>query len=251
MECFGGPKAKTQLTSCTKGFWLWDLLRHSIHHDTFKGLGSIMVKSQRRIFYTIISIAKSTLYSLYYEHSGRISESRFCKIFSSHLAKVRIILPNSLREGFQTHSRIEFIPTIHKSINFFLTQEKHNIARIKREAHNILCLESYKNQRDKNFKAERDNWILFRGLRSRFRCLSLFKIGIHISLEQSVWADLSWNQFRKRIAAICFGPNHSGKLFGGHFSIFAGFWIKFWFKIGCFTLTFRVTLLKRLNLKTL
>ena len=29
------------------------------------------------------------------------------------------------------------------------------------------------------------------------------------------------------------------------------FWNKFTFKIGCFTLTFRVTLLKRLNLKTL
>jgi len=41
------------------------------------------------------------------------------------------------------------------------------------------------------------------------------------------------------------------KYFGGHFSIFAGFWNKFTFKIGCFTLTFRVTLLKRLNLKTL
>ena len=39
--------------------------------------------------------------------------------------------------------------------------------------------------------------------------------------------------------------------FGGHFSIFAGFWNKFTFKIGCFTLTFRVKLLKRLNLKTL
>ena len=38
---------------------------------------------------------------------------------------------------------------------------------------------------------------------------------------------------------------------GGHFSIFAGFWNKFRYKIGCFTLTFRVTLLKRLNLKTL
>ena len=39
--------------------------------------------------------------------------------------------------------------------------------------------------------------------------------------------------------------------FGGHFSIFAGFWNKFRFKIGCFTLTFRVTLLKRLHLMTL
>ena len=33
------------------------------------------LRSQRRIFYTIISIAKTTLYSLYYKHSGRITES--------------------------------------------------------------------------------------------------------------------------------------------------------------------------------
>ena len=123
------------------------------------------LKSQRRIFYTIICIAKSTLYSLYYNHSGRITESRVCKMFSSHLAKVRIILPTSLRDGFKHIQDIEFNPTILKSINFFLKQEKHNIARIKREAHNISCLESYKKQRDKNLKAERDNWILFRGLR--------------------------------------------------------------------------------------
>ena len=44
-----------------------------------------------------------------------------------------------------------------------------------------------------------------------FRCLSPFMIGIHISLEQLVWAELSWNPFQKRIASICFGPNHLGK----------------------------------------
>ena len=123
------------------------------------------LKSQRRIFYTIISIAKSTLYSLYYKHSGRITESRVCKIFSSHLAKVRIILPTSLRDGFKHIQDIEFNPTILKTIKFFRTQEKYNTARIKREAHNISCLVSYNKQRDKNLKAERDNWILFRGLR--------------------------------------------------------------------------------------
>ena len=48
-----------------------------------------------------------------------------------------------------------------------------------------------------------------------FRCLSPFKIGIHISLEQSVWADLSWNPFPKGIASICFGPNHLGKKISG------------------------------------
>ena len=46
-----------------------------------------------------------------------------------------------------------------------LSKKKHNIARIKREAHNISCHDSYKKQRDKNLKDERDNWILFRGLR--------------------------------------------------------------------------------------
>ena len=60
---------------------------------------------------------------------------------------------------------IELNPTILKSISFFRTQEIHNIAKIKIEAHNISCLESYKKQRDKDLKAERDNWILFRGLR--------------------------------------------------------------------------------------
>ena len=49
------------------------------------------------------------------------------------------------------------------------------------------------------------------GIRTVFRCLSPFKIGIHIYLEQSVWAELSWNPFWKRIASICFEPNHSGK----------------------------------------
>ena len=47
-----------------------------------------------------------------------------------------------------------------------------------------------------------------------FRCLSPFRTRIHISLEQSVWAELSWNPFRKRIASICFGPNHSKKISG-------------------------------------
>ena len=45
------------------------------------------------------------------------------------------------------------------------------------------------------------------------RCLSPLTIGTHISLEQSVWADLSWKPFRKRIASIFVGPNHSGIFF--------------------------------------
>ena len=48
-------------------------------------------------------------------------------------------------------------------------------------------------------------------LKTVFRCLSPLKIGIHIYLEQSVWAELSWNPFQKRIASILFGPNHSGE----------------------------------------
>ena len=110
------------------------------------------LKSQRRTFYTIISIAKSTLYSLYYKHSGRITESRVCKIFSSHLAKVRIKLPTLLRDGFRHIQAIEFNPTTLKTIKFFRTQEKLSTARIKKEAHNILCLESYKNTWTKSTK---------------------------------------------------------------------------------------------------
>ena len=64
-----------------------------------------------------------------------------------------------------TFKKLKFNPTILKSISFYRKQEKHNIARIKREAHTMSCLESYKKQRDKDLKAERDNWILFRGLR--------------------------------------------------------------------------------------
>ena len=41
-----------------------------------------------------------------------------------------------------------------------------------------------------------------------FRCWSPFKIETNIYLEQSFWADLSWNPFWKCIASICFWPNH-------------------------------------------
>ena len=54
---------------------------------------------------------------------------------------------NYPRDGSKHIQDIRFNPTI----NFFRTQEKHNIAGIKREAHNISCLESYKKQRDKDF----------------------------------------------------------------------------------------------------
>ena len=123
------------------------------------------LRSQRRIFYTIISIAKTTLYSLYYKHSGRITESRVCRIFSSHLAKVRVILPTSLKLEFKSIQDIEFNPTTLKTINFLRIQEKLNTSRIRKEARNISCLESYKKYIDNKLKAERDNWILSRDLR--------------------------------------------------------------------------------------
>ena len=118
----------TQTRSYLQHFWIlntWDLSsitqlhwmppRHLYGKDLWNVLidlnGIILLefprrantlKSQRRIFYTIISIAKSTLYSFYYKHSGRITESRVCQVFSSHLAKVRIILPDSLRGASNT-----------------------------------------------------------------------------------------------------------------------------------------------------
>ena len=76
-----------------------------------------------------------------------------------------------------------------------------------------------------------------------FRCLSPFKIGIHIYLEQSVWAESSWNPFRKRIASICLRPNHSGKKFRGKIWIFEKVSFNFSAEIGFFELTWRVTLL--------
>ena len=72
-----------------------------------------------------------------------------------------------------------------------------------------------------------------------FRCLSPF----NISLEQSVWADFSWNPFQKRITLICFGPNHFGKKFWGKIWIFSQVIFNFYAEIGFFGLTWRVTLL--------
>ena len=79
--------------------------------------------------------------------------------------------------------------------------------------------------------------------RTVFRCLSPFKIGIHIYLEQSVWAELSCNPFWKCIASICFGPNHSGKKIQGIIWIFEKVIFNFYAEIGFFGLTWRVTLL--------
>ena len=63
----------------------------------------------------------------------------------------------------QTHPRYRIQPnhTLKKKI---YTQEKLNTARIKKEAQNILCLDSYTKHLDKEYKTERGNWILLRCL---------------------------------------------------------------------------------------
>ena len=87
-------------------------------------------KNQRRVFYTLISIAKSTLFSLYYNRSGKITESRVCKLFCVNLAKTRAVLPAVPKHDFKSILDFEFNPSIHKSIKFFLQQEQYNIRRI-------------------------------------------------------------------------------------------------------------------------
>ena len=57
-------------------------------------------KNQRRVIYTIIGIAKSTLYTLYYKRMGKITESRMCKLFCLNIAKVRAFIPISLEQEF-------------------------------------------------------------------------------------------------------------------------------------------------------
>ena len=122
-------------------------------------------KTKRRVNYTIISIAKSTLFSLYYNRTGKITESRVCKLVCANLVKTRAIIPKCLEKDFNSIRDIEFNPNIHKSIKFFLYQEEYNIGRIQKEVHNIRCLASYKSHMDTKRKKERDEWILYRGLR--------------------------------------------------------------------------------------
>ena len=101
-------------------------------------------KNHRRVFYTIIGIAKSTLFSLYYDRVGKITESRVCKLFCVNLAKARAILPTTLKQDFKHILDFEFNPGIHKSIKFFLKQEQYNIRRIQYEINNINSLDHYK-----------------------------------------------------------------------------------------------------------
>ena len=75
------------------------------------------------------------------EEQATYTSSHICKIFSSHLAKVRIILPTSLRDGFKHIQDIKFNPTILKTIKSLCTQVNLNTARIKKEAINILCFD--------------------------------------------------------------------------------------------------------------
>ena len=122
-------------------------------------------KNQRRVFYTILSIAKSTLFSLYYNRVGKITESRVCKLFCVNLAKTRAVLPAALKHDFKYILDFEFNPSIHKSIKFFLQQEQYNIRRIQNELRNINSLELYKSFMEKERKKERIDWVLHRGLR--------------------------------------------------------------------------------------
>ena len=59
---------------------------------------SSTTKNQRRVIYTIIDIAKSTLYTLYYKQIGKITESRVYKPFCLNTAKVRAVIPKSLKQ---------------------------------------------------------------------------------------------------------------------------------------------------------
>ena len=103
------------------------------------------LKGQRGTFYTMISIAKSTLYSLYNKHSGRITESRVCKILSSHLAKARIILPTSLRDGFKHIQDIEFNATILKTINFSAQKKNTTLPELREKPTTSHVLNHTKN----------------------------------------------------------------------------------------------------------
>ena len=86
-------------------------------------------------------------------------------------------------------------------------------------------------------------WLVL-GARTGFRCLSPFKIRKkNIYLEQSVWADLTWNPFWKHIASICLWPNHSGNFFNGNLLFFVEVIFNFSLEIEFFGITWRVTLL--------
>ena len=109
-------------------------------------------KNQGRMFYTILSIAKSTLFSLYYNRVGKITESRVCKLFCVNLAKTRAVFPAALKQDFKCILDFQFNPSIHKSIKFFLQHEQYNIMRIQNEVNNINSLELYKSHMEKNVK---------------------------------------------------------------------------------------------------
>ena len=121
-------------------------------------------KNQRRVFYTIIGIAKSTLFSLYYNRVGKITESRVCKLFCVNLAKTRAILSTTLKQDFRHILDFEFNSSTHKSIKFFLKQEQYNIRRIQRDISNINSLDTYKAFTVEKRKRERIDWELHRGL---------------------------------------------------------------------------------------
>ena len=74
------------------------------------------------MFYTILSKAKSILFSLYYNRVGKITESRVSKFFCVNLAKTRAVLPAALKHKLKHFKYIldfKFNPSIHMSIRFF------------------------------------------------------------------------------------------------------------------------------------
>ena len=69
---------------------------------------------------------------------------RLCKLFCLNIAKVRAINPSSLEKNLKLINDFKFNPNFHKSIKFYIYQEKYNTRRIQREVQNISCLEAYK-----------------------------------------------------------------------------------------------------------
>ena len=122
-------------------------------------------KTQNKVFYIILSIVKSTLFSLYYNYSDKITESRVCKSWGSNRGKAVAIILCSLENNIRLIHDIDFNPNILKSIKFYLNEDKYNIRRMQRKVYSIRCLETYTSHIDKIRKNERENWVLYRGLR--------------------------------------------------------------------------------------
>ena len=133
-----------------------------------------MANTSRSIFFLNNNkYCQKNLFSLYYKHSGKFTELRVCQIFSSHIAKVRLILPTSLRHGFESSQEIEFNPTILKTIRFFRIQEKLNTSKIK-------CFINLIKSLDKNAKQSKTigySVKVLEGRKNLSKCTVLFWTG--------------------------------------------------------------------------